>query len=75
MENSQKPYKLRKEFAAEYGVTVKTFNSWLKRDELDIPTGKICPKNQEKIKEKFGDPNGKEIPKESPKNNHSETDK
>ncbi len=79
MENSLNPYKLRKEYAAEYGVTVKTFNTWLKREGLDIPTGKISPKNQYKIKKKFGDPNGKEIPKddpkEIPKNNHPETDK
>ena len=42
--------------ATEYGVCLKTFNRWLKRESIVLPKGLICPKDQEVIYEQLGCP-------------------
>lgn len=51
--------KTRQQIAYEYGVDRKTFNNWLKRSKLNIPTGLIYPSVTELIYNTFGYPKSK----------------
>lgn len=52
--------KTRQQIANEYGVDRKTFNHWLKRAELNVPAGIICPLVTESIYKAFGYPKTKQ---------------
>jgi hypothetical protein len=43
----QNQAKTRTQMASEYGVCLKTFNRWLKRENIVLPQGLMCPKDQE----------------------------
>jgi hypothetical protein len=49
-------FKTRIQIAAEFGITVKTFNAQLKKHGLGIPPGAIYPKDQERIYTVLGRP-------------------
>lgn len=51
-----KPTKTRKEIATEYGICTHTLKRWIKRANLDIPSGDLPPKSQTLIYETFGLP-------------------
>jgi hypothetical protein len=51
-----KTAKTRAQLADEYRVSTKTLSRWLKNAGLEIPSGLICPSDQEKIYKKFGCP-------------------
>lgn len=55
--------KTRQQIANEYGVDRKTFNNWLKRANLNVPSGLICPSATESIYNTFGHPNSKQSKK------------
>jgi hypothetical protein len=46
----------RGQMADGYGICVRTFNSLLKKNGIEIPKGLICPKDQERIFLKIGFP-------------------
>lgn len=48
--------KSRREMAAEYGVSARTFSRMLEKSNIILPPGFITPKFQKKIYEQFGDP-------------------
>ena len=48
--------KTRKELALGYGICPRTFNKWLKSEDIILPKGLINPKLQEYIESKFGKP-------------------
>jgi hypothetical protein len=48
--------KTKKQIADEYGVCWKTFNNWLKKNNIVIDRGLITPKDQLKIYDKLGIP-------------------
>ena len=48
--------KTRQQIANEYGVDRKTFNNWLKRAQINVPAGLICPSVYESIYKAFGYP-------------------
>ncbi|MFO7851925.1 MAG: hypothetical protein R6X28_05635 [Bacteroidales bacterium] len=48
--------KSKQDLATEYGVSLKTFNKWLKKHNIKISRGLITPKDQEKIYDKLGFP-------------------
>lgn len=48
--------KTRQEVACEYGIDRKTLNRWLKRTNLSITNGLICPSEMELIYQTFGNP-------------------
>ena len=48
--------KTRHEIACEYGIDRKTFYRWLKRTDLKISKGLICPAEVELIYNTFGNP-------------------
>jgi len=52
----QNKAKTKTQMANEYGVCLKTFNRWLKRENILLPKGLICPKDQQVIYELLGCP-------------------
>ncbi len=48
--------KSRQQLAREYGVHIKTFMNWLKREGITIEPGVLYPKKVEEIYEKLGKP-------------------
>lgn len=48
--------KTRQEIAAEYGIDPRTLQKWLQKHQVAIPTGAICPKDQERIYAALGQP-------------------
>jgi len=48
--------KTRKQMASEYGVSVKTFRKYLRKNNIKLPAGNISPKYQEIIYKKLGNP-------------------
>lgn len=53
------PTKTRAEFAAEYNVKPRTFRRWLKKANIELPSGYITPKYQRLIYDTFGMPEKK----------------
>jgi hypothetical protein len=56
---SQLNPKTRVQIASEYGIDYKTLMRRLKKQEIDLPSGLIYPKNQKKIYESLGYTNAK----------------
>jgi 5-formaminoimidazole-4-carboxamide-1-beta-D-ribofuranosyl 5'-monophosphate synthetase len=48
--------KSRQEIAWEYGIDRKTFYYWLKKSNLQLPGGVLCPSDIKKIYRIFGNP-------------------
>ena len=48
--------KTRTQLAAEYGVSPRTLSRWLKRQNLSVSPGLLCPKEQARIYQTFGHP-------------------
>jgi hypothetical protein len=48
--------KTRQEVAREYGISVKTLNRWIKKENLKISPGLIYPNQVRIIYETFGIP-------------------
>jgi len=48
--------KTREQMATEYGVHVRTFTRWLKKYEIELPSGNITPKYQKIIYQVLGNP-------------------
>lgn len=56
MEKSKTRVKTRQQLACEYGIDRKTFYRWLKKSNLQLSKGLICPSAIEKIYNTFGKP-------------------
>ena len=50
------PYKTRMQIANELGISPRTLRRWLKKYRISLPTGLICPTDQEIIYKKLGHP-------------------
>ncbi len=48
--------KTRQQLADEYAISPRTFTRWLKRCEIRLPPGLICPRHVDKIYQEFGLP-------------------
>ena len=51
-----KQVKTRQEIAQEFGISRRTFQRWLKKHNIVLPSGLVTPKVQAQIYEKFGFP-------------------
>ena len=51
-----KKVKTRQEIAEEYGISRRTFQRWLKKQNIALSNGLITPKEQEVIYQNFGYP-------------------
>lgn len=49
--------KTRSQLAAEYGVSRRTFYSWLKKAQFEFDRQLLIPKQVQMIYEQFGNPN------------------
>jgi hypothetical protein len=58
--------KTRQEVAEEYSIDRKTFNKWLKMEDIKIPSGIIKPCHLIIIYETFGVPKNPKFPQNSP---------
>ena len=56
----QNKAKTRTEIADLYGINRKTLYRWLKKAGIVLDKGRIKPKDQKLIFEKFGDPEDKQ---------------
>lgn len=56
VQNSDIKTKTRQEMASDYGIDRKTFYRWLKRANLPITNGLLCPLEIELIYNTFGKP-------------------
>lgn len=50
------PTKTRQQMAFEYKISTRTLSRWLKKLDIDLPSGNITPKYQKIIYEKLGNP-------------------
>lgn len=48
--------KTRKQIALEYGISERTLRRYLKKLEIEIPSGNLTPKSQKIIYENLGYP-------------------
>ena len=48
--------KTRAQIADEYGISPRTLRRWLQREQIEVPNGLLCPKDQARIYEAFGVP-------------------
>ena len=48
--------KTREQIADQYGISTKTLKKWFNNAGLKIPSGLICPSDQEKIYQHLGVP-------------------
>lgn len=51
-----KKVKTRQEIAEEYGISRRTLQRWLKKQNINLPNGLLTPKEQEVIYQLFGTP-------------------
>lgn len=48
--------KTKYQIAAELGISLRTLQRWIKKSDLQVPRGLICPGKQEEILHAFGYP-------------------
>lgn len=48
--------KTRQQLAEEYAISTRTLMRWLKRSEINLPPGLICPRQVDDIYRAFGLP-------------------
>ena len=48
--------KTKHQIAQELGISLRTLQRWIKKTDLEVPRGLVCPQKQLEIKEKFGYP-------------------
>lgn len=48
--------KTRIEIAAEYGISRRTLQRWLKKEKIEVSRGLIKPEELKRIYDKFGKP-------------------
>lgn len=53
--------KTKHQIAQELGISLRTLQRWIKKNDLKVPRGLVCPQKQLEIKERFGYPNQKPI--------------
>lgn len=46
--------KTKYQIAQELGISLRTLQRWIKKSDLEVPRGLICPHKQKEIFEKFG---------------------
>jgi len=46
--------KTKYQIAQELGISLRTLQRWIKKSDLDVPRGLVCPQKQIEIMEKFG---------------------
>jgi len=46
--------KTKNQIAQELGISLRTLQRWIKKWNLDVPRGLVCPEKQREIFEKFG---------------------
>ncbi len=54
--NNFQPVKTRKQIAAEYSISERTFRRWLIKAEITLPNRMLAPNEQQVIYDKFGLP-------------------
>jgi len=60
MNSGNNQAKTKQQLAKEYGICVKTFNKWLKKENLKIERGLVSPRIQQLIHRKFDAPKNSE---------------
>ena len=46
--------KTKYQIAQELGISLRTLQRWIKKSELKVPRGLICPEKQNEIMARFG---------------------
>ncbi len=46
--------KTKYQIAQDLGISLRTLQRWIKKSELSVPRGLVCPQKQIEILEKFG---------------------
>jgi len=46
--------KTKYQIAQELGISLRTLQRWIKKSDLEVPRGLVCPHKQKEIFEKFG---------------------
>lgn len=46
--------KTKYQIAQELGISLRTLQRWIKKSNLEVPRGLICPKKQQEILKEFG---------------------
>jgi hypothetical protein len=59
--------KTRKQMAFNYGISSRTFNKWLRAENIELNPGLISPKLQMEILTKLGEPKNNNINNDSKK--------
>lgn len=46
--------KTKYQLAQEMGISLRTLQRWIKKSNLEVPRGLVCPEKQKEMLEKFG---------------------
>jgi len=46
--------KTKYQIAQELGISLRTLQRWIKKSDIEVPRGLVCPQKQIEIFEKFG---------------------
>lgn len=46
--------KTKNQIAQDLGISLRTLQRWIKKWNLEVPRGLVCPQKQEEIKRKLG---------------------
>lgn len=46
--------KTKYQIAQELGISLRTLQRWIKKSDIDVPRGLVCPEKQNEILTKFG---------------------
>lgn len=46
--------KTKSQIAMDLGISLRTLQRWIKKSELNVPRGLVCPNKQKEIQEAFG---------------------
>ncbi|MEM9822919.1 MAG: helix-turn-helix domain-containing protein [Bacteroidota bacterium] len=48
------PPKTKSQIAQDLGISLRTLQRWIKKSNLDVPRGLVCPTKQKEIKDALG---------------------
>lgn len=46
--------KTKNQIAQDLGISLRTLQRWIKKSDMNVPRGLVCPKKQEEIRSTFG---------------------
>ncbi len=52
--------KTKHQIAQDLGISLRTLQRWIKKSDLEVPRGLVCPQKQKEIKDTLGYSNSRQ---------------